>query len=297
MRKVGEFLLASNRNAAIIAFLCTFLPLINLPGGFLASILVGFITLCRGPRAGLFVLVWVAMPAISLLFLHRFGVFDILLVRCVLVWMFAIVLRKHGSWRLVLELAVLFGFIAVVGVHVFLGDVHGWWANHLSIYVGEVSKVTSWKLSASDTQQLIHRLAPIATGVTAFVILFGTWLLLFLARWWQTVLFHPGELRKEFLQVRMGRGLAVILVVGFIGVWLKLSFIIDFLPVLLLPFMIGGLSVLHFLVSIKKGLFLLLILMYIGLFFLPFFVVLLLSSAGYFDAWFDFRKRIIPQLK
>jgi len=292
MRKVGEFLLASHRNAAVVAFFCTFLPLIHLPGGFLVSIMVGFITLCRGPRSGLFVLVWVALPAISLLYLRRFGVFDILLLRSVLVWMFASVLRKYGSWRLVLEFAVFLGFVAIVGVHLFLGDVHGWWASHLNTYIGEVSKVASWKASVRDTQHLIHRLVPIATGVTTFVILLGSWLSLFLARWWQSVLFRPGELRKEFLQVRLSRGLAVVLVVCCIGIWLKLSFIIDFFPVLLLPFMIGGLSVFHFLVSIKKGLLLLLILMYVGLLFLPFFVVLLLSSTGYFDAWFDFRKRI-----
>lgn len=292
MRKVGEFLLASNKNAAIIAFLCTLLPLIGLPGGFLVSILLGFVTLCRGARSGLIILAWVALPAISLLYLHRFGVFDVLLLRCVLVWVFALVLRKYGSWRLVLESEVLLGFFVILGMHLVLGDVQGWWANHLGTYLGEASKLTSWKLSAADTQNLIDRLAPVATGVATSVLLFGIWLLLFLARWWQSAIFRPGELRKEFLQLRMSRGLAVILAVSAVGIWLKLSFVIDFFPVLLLPFMLAGLSVLHFLVSIKKGLLLLLILMYVGLLFSPFFIVLLLSSVGYFDTWFDFRKRI-----
>jgi len=291
VRKLGEFLLASQRNAAIVAFLCTLLPLIKLPGGFLASILVGFVTLCRGAKAGLFVLAWVALPAVSLMYLHRFGVFDVLLLRCVLVWMLAIVLRKYGSWRLALEFAVVIGLIAIVGVHLFIGDPHGWWVSHLTTYVSEVSKVTSWKLSATDTQHLIHRFAPIATGITTFVILFGTWLLLFLARWWQSTLFAPGELRKEFIEVRMSRGLAVVLLVSVIGIFMKLAFVIDFFPVLMLPFMIGGLSILHFVASIKKGLVLLVVLMYVGLLFLPFFIVLLLAAAGYFDAWFDFRKR------
>ena len=291
MHKLGKFLLASNRNAAIVAFICTLLPLIKLPGGFLAAILVAFITLCRGARPGLFVLAWVALPAVSLLYLHRVGIFDVLLLRCVLVWMFAAVLRKYGSWRLVLEFAVILAFVAIVGVHLFLGDVHGWWIKHLSTYVGDVGKVASWKLSATDTQHIITRLAPIATGITTFVILFGTWLLLFLARWWQSALFQPGELGREFIQIRMSRGLAVLLVLSFIGIWLKLAFVIDFFPVLLLPFMISGLSFLHFLVSIKKGLLLLLVLMYVGLLFLPFFIVLLLSATGYFDVWFNFRKR------
>jgi len=254
VRKIGEFLLANNRNAAIVAFLCTLLPLIKLPGGFLASVIVAFVTLCRGARSGLLVLVWVALPAISLLYLHRFGVFDILLLRCVLVWVFAIVLRRYGSWRLVLELAVLLGFVVIAGLHLFIPDIHGWWMNHLSGYVKDVSKVTSWKLSAVETQQLIARLVPIATGVTAFVVLFGTWLLLFLARWWQSALFRVGELKKEFIQIRMSRGLAVILLVGVIGIWMKVALLVDFFPLLLLPFMIAGLSILHFLASIKKGL-------------------------------------------
>ena len=292
MRKIGEFLLANQRNAAIVAFLCTLSPLISLPGGFLASILVGFITLCRGAKAGLFILAWVALPAVALMYLHRFGVFDVLLLRCVLVWLFATVLAKYASWRLVLELAVVIGFVAVVGLHLFISDPHGWWVNQLTTYVSEMSKVTSWKLSATETQHLIQRFAPIATGITAFVMLFGTWLLLLLARWWQTTLFEPGALRKEFLQIRMSRGLALIALAVIVGALMKLSFVIDFFPVLLLPFMVSGLSFLHFIVTLKKGLVLLLILVYVGLLFLPFYIVLLLSSAGYFDVWFDCRKYI-----
>ena len=67
MRKLGGYLLANNRRAAILAFVCALLPLIGLPGDLLTAILVGFITLRKGAKAGLFLLAFVALPTISFL--------------------------------------------------------------------------------------------------------------------------------------------------------------------------------------------------------------------------------------
>src|SRR3989338_1978895 len=95
MKKLGKYLLTDNRRAAVTALLCAVVPLI---GGILAAVIVGLITLRKGYKAGLLVL-------------HRFdyNLFDMLLLRCVLVWMFAVMLRRTHSWALTLELFVFLG--------------------------------------------------------------------------------------------------------------------------------------------------------------------------------------------
>lgn len=293
MRKVGELLLASNRNAAIAAFLCTLMPLIKLPGGFFAAIIVALVTLQKGFKAGLIILAWVALPAVSLLFLHRWGVFDVLLVRCLLVWLFAGILGSSaGSWRLILEISALLGFFMVVGLHLFIPDLKAWWSQQLTHYFREMGIASAWKLTPEKMNLLINKVAPIATGIVYVVVMMGSLLQLLLARWWQAFLFNPGGLRREFIQIRIGRLLALVAMVVLGGVFLKIDFLMDYTPVMLLPFMVSGLSLLHLFVTLNKSLVFPLILVYIGLLFLPVLVVLLLALAGYVDSWVNLRKKI-----
>lgn len=292
VRKITVFLLDSDRNVALVAFLCTLLPLFRMPGGFLAAILVGLVTLQKGYKSGLIVLAWVALPAVSLLFLHRFGVFDILLLRCVLVWTFAIVLRTYHSWRLVLELATLLGFIVIFGLHLLIPDIQTWWHTQITNYLKEISQVGTLKLPTDETQLLIKRLAPIATGIAGFLVLLGTWIQLLLARWWQSYFFNPGGLRKEFIQIRMGNGAAIIISLVMIAALLRFGVAIDVIPIVIMPFMVAGLSLMHLTLVQNKALLIPAILIYVGLFFLPVLVIVLLTIIGYLDSWFDFRRCI-----
>lgn len=291
MTRLGRFLLAHQRNAIIAALLCTLLPLIGLPGGFLVSLLVALVTLQKGPKSGFWVLVWVALPSVALLILHQVGGFDVLLGRAALVWGLACILREYRSWPLVLEVCVVLAFIGVIVVHLVVPDVTQWWAGHITQYIKDLSKDASWTLSAEEAKVVIARLSPIATGVLAFFITFGTFLQLLVARWWQSAIYRPGAMRSEFNSIRMGQTFAVLLVIVVIGALFKVSWIIDFMPMMLLPFMIAGLSLLHSMVERRKGLVIPLILVYIGLLFLPYILVILLSFAGYIDSWYDFRKR------
>ncbi len=292
MRKIGEFLLAHNRNAIIVAFVCTLLPLIYLPGGFAAAIIVGLVTLKKGAKDGFWVLVWVALPAICLLFLKRFGVFDILLLRCVLVWLFAIMLRQFSSWRMILEVAVLLGFLVVAGLHLAVPDIKTWWAGHIAAYMKAFDLANAWKLSAAEVQGFIGRLVPFATGVAIVVVFMGTFIQLILARFWYAALFERGLLKKEFSEIRMGQILAVILFLAIVGAFLKMAFAIDFLPVILLPFVVAGLSFLHYWVARNKKLLIPLILIYVGLLMLPYLAVLILALLAFIDSWYDFRIKL-----
>lgn len=292
MRKIGDFLLANDLNAGIVALICALLPLIYLPGGFLASIIVGFITLQKGSKSGLFVLAWVALPAIALFILRRFEVFDILLVRCFLVFLFALVLRAYRSWCLVLELGVLLGFLVILGLHLFIPDMKAWWTGHMNEYINMVGQSTSWQLSSDETQALIQRMVPFATGMSAGFVLIATFVELLMARWWQSAIFSPGSLRYEFTNIHFGRIPALVLSLITIVLFFKIHLVMDFFPIAIVPFVIAGLSLLHFTVNRNRNLWIPAILLYVGLFFLPIIVVILLSITGYIDSWINVRNKM-----
>ena len=77
MKKLGEFLLAKDSHAIVIAFLCALLPIFYIPTGFIAVIIVGLVTLQKGPKSGFWLLTWIALPSIALLVLREIGLFDI----------------------------------------------------------------------------------------------------------------------------------------------------------------------------------------------------------------------------
>lgn len=292
MGKIGAFLLASNRNAAIVALVFALLPLINLPGGLFASIIVGLVTLRKGYKSGLFVLAWVALPAISLLVLKRFGISDILLFRCVLVWLFAMVLRTYKSWRLVLEVATVIGIATVLVLHALNPDMQGWWTQYFNSLMKEVTQTGAWQMAARDMGVAFKQIVPFATGFFGFFVLFGTLVELLLARWWETAMFSPGALRKEFTNIRMGYTAAFIMLLAVIGIFFKLDVIIDLFPILLLPFMICGLSLLHMSVEWNKNMFIPAVFVYLGLVIFSVLMVILLALAGYIDSWVNFRERL-----
>lgn len=303
MKKLGEYLLANNMRAAIVALLCALAPLIQLPGGFIAAVIVGLVTLRKGAKAGLFVVAFAILPAISLLVSQGFeyGVFYTLFMRsaliwmCVLVWVFALILRRWNSWILVLETMALIGVIAVLVIHASVPDLKQDWINFLMHFYKGFSISSSMQIPSGKTADSVYQVVPFATGSAAFLLFFGMFLLLLLARWWQSVIFLPGGFRQEFIQIRVHRIAAILLVIATIGMFGQPAWLMDVYPVLLLPFMVAGLSVVHHLANKRRQMIFLLIAVYIALVLLYFVAIAVLSLAvlslvGFIDSWSNFRR-------
>lgn len=293
MRKLGQYLLANPIHAMAAALICSALPLVSIPVGILAAIVVGFITLCRGYKIGLLVLMGAAIPVvITTIWKHTF-LADLILVRCVLVWLLASILRSTVSWRLVLEVMTILGMLTVLGFHLLLADVSGWWLDVFNHYATFFSAVLAGQVSQDNIQTMIAEMLPVATGLFAGVLLLNAFLQLLAARWWQAALFRPGGLAKEFVEIRCGLILTALLTLTTITALFGVAFAIDLLPVVILPFAIGGLSLLHKWVRYNKKIVYLVVAVYIGLIFLPVVLILLLALAGYVDSWYDLRKHYL----
>lgn len=292
LKKFGEFLLVKDVNAIVIAFLASLLPIFNLPTGFVAVLIVGLVTLQKGPKAGFWVLSWVALPAIALFVTRQVGLFDLLLLRCAVIWGLALLLRRYQSWALLLLIAAVVGVIAVVALHLWNPQLQQWWVTQLTDYMQKMIADAKVKEATVASAELAQHVAPIATGVIAFFISTTVLMELAVVRWWQTILVNPGQFAKEVVNVRAGK-IAVLLAGLFLVLSIaKLPWALDAFAATLLPLFFAGLSLLHFFARRNTAFVYLLIVVYAGFIFLPVLVVSALAVIAFVDAWIDFRKRV-----
>lgn len=296
MRRLGQYLLANPLHAMAVALLCALLPLLSLPGGFLAGVLIGFVTLCRGFKAGFWILIGVAIPTLAIAIWKHVFFIELGLLRWALVWFLAGVLRVTVSWRLVLEVMTVLGVLTVMGFYLVLNDVPNWWVATLTHYQPLFNEVLSGQVSADKIHQVIAQMAPIASGLFTGLLIFEVFCQLILARWWQASLFRPGGLAKEFVEIRTGVVLAVIATLAVLGAAFGIAFAIDLLPVVILPLAIAGLSLGHKWARYNRKIFYLLAIVYIGIIFLPVVLVAILALAGYIDTWWDLRKHYLTNI-
>lgn len=290
IKRLGEFFLAKDANAIIVAFLCALSPIFYFPTGFIAVIIVGLITLQKGAQSGLKILAWVALPTIALLVLRKFGSVDVLFFHCVVVWFLASLLHRFHAWSLVLEALALLGVVLVILAHLIVPDLQQWWIAHITQYMNEIVANAHWKMPMTPSE-FAKRIGPIATGVRGFLFACAVLFDLMIARCWQSVVVNPGAFGKELVQIRLGKTAIYIAALVFLMCLCQWAPAIDAFPLVLLPFFFAGLSVLHFVARQKRQMLYVLIFVYVGLIFLPALVVLILAIIALIDIFCDVRKK------
>lgn len=292
MKSFGKYLLADNIRAAIAALSFSLLAFF-LPVGFFTTVILGLVTLQKGYKASLVVLAFVLLPAIALVITRHFSFFyrfDLLLAQCSLVFIFGLILRYATSWQWVLEAASVMGTLVVSMVHLIFPNIRKMWIGLINNYLQFNDWALTFHLGTDRSAEFVQHLVSIATGSFIFFVLFGTIILLISARWWQTALFSPGRLQFEFTKIRISQVSASLLIIASIGLIWQPSWLVDTYPVLLFPFMIEGLSILHWLVMNRKEMVLLMVMIYIAFFLLTFFTVIILAIIGLIDSFYNFRK-------
>jgi hypothetical protein len=263
LKSFAHYLLKKRSNAAwvalafsIPAFLSTF-----------SMVIVGLVTLRKGAKEGLYVLIWAALPFIAHAYVAKSMAFFITaLSSFVFFWLFAWLLKRYGSWSLVLQVAAIFGVIIVAGAHVVYGDVTQIWQSYLSEVVQRSPMFENVEISSVS----MHKIASIATGVELLFAMMAIMLKLVVARWWQASVFNPGGLRKEILQIRLNTLVLLLFVLLMVLalVYKTLAPIDMFLP-LLGAYLLAGLSILHFWLGSYKHALLALVGFYIAVAMVP----------------------------
>ncbi len=275
----------------IVAATLAIVSLIMPPVSIVSSASVALVTLRRGAVEGLIVL-GCSTAVAGLLGYFLVGNFQfVLLYGMVLwlpVWVISIILREGRYLSLAVEIAVLLGVLGVIGFYLYNADLAVMWKAILTQMVPSNAPV-------ADITHTLDVMSHYMTGIVAAASVFGLLFGLFLARWWQALLYNPGGFKQEFLSLnthpRLALGSIAVVVIAALssGVISEIAWNITILLLVLYVFI--GTAVLHALFgSMKMGRFMV-PMFYVTLFLIPH-AMLPVALVGLSDAWMNLRNKI-----
>ncbi len=294
-RSIAAFVLRGRWQAVLVTVIGAVLAQLFLPLGYFSGAAVALVTLRLGWQKGLSVIVLsmiavgVLQPVLSPVF-GRTGLGMLLTAALWLpVWAIAQSLRRTMQPGRSVMLATLFGLMVVLGLSLASEDPVAWWQQTLN----QAMEPALQELPQVEQEQLkagVGELALIMSGTSAMLLGLSLIISLVIGRWWQAMLYNPGGFGDEFRQLRLGKTSASVLLLILVAAGLSGNeFMAHNLPmVVLLPFMLQGLAVIHAIVKQRNA--------HAGwlagtyaLLFVTGPMALLLAFAGVADNWFDFR--------
>jgi hypothetical protein len=301
MKALAAYIVSGRWQASLVvvtgAVLTVLVPPLGSVLNCLAAAVVALVTLHIGITAGLQVMA--IATAITLLFYQLLGVqlvvaLILILMLWVPCWLIAAVLQQTGNLGQSLKTAALFGACLLLLVFVIYGNPAAWWLEQLQLVETALTEA-GLSFSALGDAQLQQQVAALMTGVVLASVVVGVIASLLLARWWQSILVHPGGFRKEFYELRLGitNGLITLGIMvaarfaqGAVG-----EFGSQLAMIMLVPYLLVGLAVIHSLLTRAGRRSGWLIALYVLLAIVPQ-ATLLLAAGGLLDTWIDFRRRL-----
>lgn len=279
--------------AAALALLSLAFP----PASIVSSASVALVTLRRGGKEGLYVLVCACLAAAVLSLFLSIGYQFALLYGLVLwtpVWLISIVLREGRNLGVAIEIAVLLGVVAVLGFYVYQSQPAQVWGGVLTVMMQPMLEANP-DVPVEQIKQSAQAFAHFMTGAIAAGSVYGLLFGLFLARWWQAALYNPGGFRAEFLAMKghdklaMATILLVALAALSSGVLAEISW--NMVLVLFVLYTFIGTAVLHASFAVMKGSRFMVPFLYLTLVLIPH-VMVIIAVIGLTDNWLNLRNKI-----
>lgn len=301
MQFLAAFIMKGRMQAMMVASTLALLSLPFPPVSIVSSASVALVTLRRGGKEGLYVLICACLVA-ALLSMFLLGGYQFALmyglVLWVPVWLISIVLREGKHLTVAIEIAVLLGIAGVLGFYLYQPDPVQIWRGMLAVMIQPMLEAKPDDVPVEAIKQSAEIFAHVMTGMiagaTVTSLLFG----LFLARWWQAMLYNPGGFRAEFLALKGHAQLAMITLVLVATVLLTSGLIAELcwnvLAVLFVLYVFIGIAVLHCSFASMKGSRFMVPLLYVTLLIIPHFVASVAALCGLSDTWLDLRNKFKP---
>jgi hypothetical protein len=209
----------------------------------------------------------------------------------IVVWLpvlaLAVHLRRTVSLESALGLAAVFGAAMVVAVHVGVSNPAAFWQKVFEDLLRQAGEGAEAPAGMEEAFRLM-------TGAMAAAVTLSLLASLFVARWWQALLYNPGGFQREYHALRFGRKFGVLTMLtagmallGDTGIAGPAG---DLLLVYLVLHLLHGLAVAHALVRNAGARAAWLVAIY-ALLITPLLpaTVVTLAAVGFADEWFDFR--------
>jgi hypothetical protein len=297
VKALAGYIVSGRWQAALVTTASGLLALILLPLSCLGASSVALVTLHIGVFSGLQVM---GLAAASLILLYLLAGVQIMLVIVMVLllwlpcWLAAAILQQTRDLGAAFKAATLFGVTLLLLVYATIQEPAAAWLDVLKVMLAMFEEA-GFQLEGLSDEALLQEFAALMTGVALSWLVLGIMASLLLARWWQSVLVHPGAFREEFGNLRLGN-LAGMLTVGMLLVARLTQDTISEITtqlamILLVPYLLVGLAVIHSLVKQAGRGYGWLVAVYLLLAFVPQ-TTLLLAAAGLLDTWVDLRRRL-----
>ena len=285
--------------AILVASSLALLSLVLPPVSIVSSAAVALVTLRRGGYEGLYVLIASYVLA-AILGLVIFGSFQFALLYGPLIWLIAMILREVKQLSIAVEITVLFGVAGIVIFFIFVNDPAAMWGSILTQMTQPVLENSDVDFPVEKIKQNIQFFSHFMTGGVAAGSVYGLLFGLFLARWWQSVLYNPGGFREEYLSLKVRPKLAIASIVIAAVAWLmsgvlsEVCWNITILFVVL--YTIVGTAILHIAFSTMKTRFFMVPFLYLTLVFVPHMTIVVVI-VGVIDTWLDLRSKFLNKTR
>ncbi len=298
MTYLAAFIMKGRMQAMMVASSLAVLSLLLPPVSIVSSASVALVTLRRGGKEGLYVLVFSCLSAAVLGFFLFGNIQFALLYGLVLwlpVWLISVILREGKHLSVAIQIAVLLGMVGVIGFYLFVDNPAALWQSLLNVMAKPMLE-SNPDASIEDVKQSIQVFSHFMTGGVAAGSVYGLLFGLFLARWWQSALYNPGGFREEYLTLRVHPKVALVSLLIIVIAWLSSGIIsevcwnLSILSAVLFTFV--GTSILHSAFSESKIKRFAVPFLYITLVLVPH-VIAVVILVGIADAWLDLRSKIL----
>lgn len=279
MSAIARFVMQGPRQAALLAVLFAAIPLMY----WLSAAIVALVILRQGLNKGINVLLPALLPGVVWYGLQQEITAFMVVLGCAAM---ASVLRSAVSLPKAMAASLLLGWLVVA----LLPSLSPLWFDILQQGAQQYSQLLTAEDPHAATMLEPWILPLLLGGIAALLQLFAIGALL-LARSWQAKMFNPGAFGKEFQALRLPHWYALLAVlVLFVGV--SSSQLASWIPVVLAPMFVMGVSLIHGIVAKKQLSSQWIMTFYISLvFFFPYMYALLILVA-LVDIFIDIRGRL-----
>ena len=284
-----RFVTRTRYHAIGVSTLSLLLP----PFSFVGGAVIGLATLRYGPAEGMAVLagstvtfalaMWVLAGSIApaVIFVVVTGLPALAL--CAL-------LRTTASQGVVLVAATMAAAASIVVLYLAVPDPVEWWLDTFKAFLA----TRTGGVDPNAYEPLSELLRAVVTGLPTAVMVTSV-CIVFLARWAHAALDNPGGFGQEFRTLQVGRafasGVGVVAILALFAAPRGAGLGHDLLMLIVAACAIQGVALVHGLVGLRGGGRAWIVAMYASLLLVTPAAVLVLSVAGFSDAWIDYRAR------
>lgn len=296
---IANFAMQGRWSAALATAALSLLAIIVPPLSYLASGVIVLTTLRMGPKEGLLVVFasLVVFTGFAMLLLGNFAIAAGLLLAGLLpIYLVTLVLGYTRSLSLSVLAAAGLGLLLVLGMHLVVAEPAAWWQQMLQPFMEALQQQPGWQHNQAQTDAVMVSIASLMTGFLGAGLTLNALFGLFIGRSWQSRLYNPGGFAEEFVNLQLGKPAALLTVLLVIlslsPIKDNVSLLVDFLPVMMLIFVIQGLAVVHRRLSQRqngKFVFAMYMVLTVLMFMIPPLAVVL-AMIGVLEQWRNFRK-------